>query len=169
MAMEKFMENVKKYSKFIGFGALVLILISILFIPFLVEKTSIFGYVLSKKSICLIELWQGKVALVFALIIAVSMILKKNKFVSIPAILTFVFTILGFTSKDNSKSFGTEFSCTWGFYLILIGVIAMLFYIYLDMKESKKSFKEYFDFKDEISFIKEKISKKEQPKKEEAK
>lgn len=164
--MEKFMENVKKYSKFIGLGGLALVIISVLFLPFLKVTVSFLGYKAS-ETVKFIDAWEGKVALICAIVAAVGFVLKKVRLASIPTLLTLVFTIWGVIDGKGENTLGLgKISCSWGFYLIILGVVAAASYIYFDYKNSKQSIKEYFNFKNDFNDIKTKVTSQDKPQEE---
>ena len=152
------MDFLKKNSKLIGLIGAAVVVIGV-FLPFLKVTVSFLGYSAS-DTVSFIDSWEGKVTLIFGALAGVALFLKKNGLASIPTLLSFVFTIWGVIDGKSEKTYGLgKITCSWGFYIILVGIIAIGVAIFFDYKESKKSLKEYFDFKKEFNQIKEKVAK----------
>ncbi len=138
------MDFLKKNEKIIGFVGVALIVVGV-FLPF-VKVSALF----ITETVSYVQGWEGKLVLVMGIVSALFVAIKKEKLVYLPALVSLIFSIYNIIDVKN-KSFGVNVNIGIGFWIIMLGIIALALVTYVEfmkIKDNGGSVKDFFDFKE---------------------
>lgn len=131
------MDKLKKYVKYLGYVGCGLIIIG-LFLPLVKATITLFGYSAS-TNVSYISSGDGKVLLGVTILAIVMMVIKKKKVnMSIIGFSTvlFIYDMINMGKVVGSSTYNAKISYGIGFYLLVLGLISCIAYVFLDKEET---------------------------------